>query len=506
MSKLSFVALSLQTTHLDPASVSKASYAKLVDGNITRQDTLTITPAAKYRTSEDAASSEGMTWHEALNKLSMMIGKLPIVSYYRDADKEIFQAASHQFEIEPPEFHWLDCRELARTLLPDLPDAQLSTVLKHLDLYDDYVDHSAVEQTTQIVLELAQRQGAQTVEQLWDQLYDHPDDFLGFETRFEGVTTSAGIPITGDSARTPAAAMLPLANTSTAETEQPHDTTNQTPEQQTVDEQDSQPVEPDTSTTASDENTSDEDVEPNGQESSVEAQAIPEFLQDYDEQTEENATETVQEDENTAPVEPAGDTDTVEDEQEVPEFLQESDSEVIEHQPQADEQQDGSETVASLEENENPTDIEGSEPADDAAETQENALEADSTSRTEPQTETGQSQENTATDVQTHVEATETTPEDAQVVAVEVAQRTAAEPTDTVDRKPGRLFAAIGLVVFSIATIVGIILTVMAVMLFFTPGTLLLETKIAGVILTGAITLLSFLLCSISYRRFRRKT
>ena len=61
------------------------------------------------------------------------------------------------------------------------------------------------------------------------------------------------------------------------------------------------------------------------------------------------------------------------------------------------------------------------------------------------------------------------------------------------------------MVVFGLLTLVGAILTVMATMLFFTANNLLMETKIAGVVLTSAITLLSVLMATLSYRLYRRK-
>lgn len=204
MSALSFVALSLQTTHLDPATVSKASYVKLVDGNITRLDAIPVIPptSQSHANPEDLEVQTGgqITWGDALSQLSMMIGKLPIVSYYRDADKEIFQAASRKVDAPLPPFQWLDCRALARELLPDLPEYQLSTVLKALDLYQDHADSTMVEQTAQIVLELADRQGATTVLELWGDLYDQPDEILGLEATLEGLAWSE--PTRGESAET----------------------------------------------------------------------------------------------------------------------------------------------------------------------------------------------------------------------------------------------------------------------------------------------------------------
>src|SRR5699024_2053360 len=187
MSALSFVALELQTTHLDPASVSQASYVKLVNGNITRTDTLSVTPPTTNEDLDPTSGQASLTWNQALSQLTMMVGQLPVVSYYRDADKEVFQAASRHIGEIPPILHWLDCRELARKYLPDLPEFQLSTVLKSLDLYDEYGDSNSVEQTTQIVVELARLHKATSVEQLWAELYDQPDQLLGLDTGLDEV-------------------------------------------------------------------------------------------------------------------------------------------------------------------------------------------------------------------------------------------------------------------------------------------------------------------------------
>src|SRR5699024_11648610 len=114
------------------------------------------------------------TWAEAVSQLTMIVGALPVVSYYRDADKEVFQAASQQVGKTPPEFHWLDCRELAKKYLPDLPEFQLSTVLQALGLFDEYGNSNSVEQTSQIVMELARRHDVDSAKERqggpWDQL------------------------------------------------------------------------------------------------------------------------------------------------------------------------------------------------------------------------------------------------------------------------------------------------------------------------------------------------
>ncbi|MDN6498832.1 MAG: hypothetical protein L0K44_03625 [Yaniella sp.] len=116
MSVLSFVTLELQTTHLDPASVSQASYVKLVNGNLTLVDSWPVIPPTASGDAVNESAQQTKTWGEAVSQLTMMVGTLPVVSYYRDADKEVFQAASQHVGKTPPEFHWLDCRELAKNI------------------------------------------------------------------------------------------------------------------------------------------------------------------------------------------------------------------------------------------------------------------------------------------------------------------------------------------------------------------------------------------------------
>src|SRR5699024_8642378 len=150
MSTLSFVALSMQTTHLDPATDSKASCLKLVDGNSTLVDAITSIPPATQSETGSNNPEKAVAWPEAIGQLSMVFGKLPIVSYYRDAAKEIFQAASRRSDIAPPTFHWLDCRALARQALPVLADHPPSTVLKPLDLFEHYMHGDTDDHTTHI--------------------------------------------------------------------------------------------------------------------------------------------------------------------------------------------------------------------------------------------------------------------------------------------------------------------------------------------------------------------
>ena len=586
MSKLSFVALSLQTTHLDPASVSKISYVKLVDGNITRQDDLPIIPpTSKKPVPDEQAETSLIPWDEALEKLGMMIGKLPIVSYYRDADKEIFHAASRYLNIEPLRLHWLDCRELARHLLPELPDVQLSTVLKTLDLYEDYADSSAVEQTTQIVIELAQRHGATTVVQLWDELYDHPEDSLGLASTFEGAADSGSSTDDDEVVDAPLAAeVLPLAEVSgglphPAEDEQlttpepsgadlPATTVaEQTPDEQTIAQEPLTSQEPgeasDTTETpvgSPDEQTPDDADQPLLEPTAAASEELPVFLQEptqherADWQPEPTPTEAPDTDQDQVDtVETA--TDQNQDSAAAPErddaVFQEADQQAhtntshtqspteeptsdqtspVEEEPAADPETDTA--VAPSEADEQPAflneptvdEVDAQEP--EATETETIATEqsehaemaSDERQPEELQEQSDDAEEQAST---TNVESPAprvappvnpqreeidaVTSEPHTVEAVKVSERPRVEePTERVSNV-NKIFGFVGLFVFGVLTIIGVVLVVMAVMLFFTENSLMLETKVAGVILTLAIALLSLLMTNVSYRSFRKK-
>lgn len=612
MSKLSFVALSLQTTHLDPASVSKAAYVKLVDGNITRQDELPIIPPTSMPLVTEQTDELGTPWNEALAQLGMMIGKLPIVSYYRDADKEIFHAASRQFNVEPPPFHWLDCRELARKLLPDLPDVQLSTVLKILDLYEDFADSSAVEQTTQIVIALAHRHGANTVAQLWDELYDHPDAPLGLDSTFHGVAAPGGTAEDDEVIDGPLAAeVLPFAATAGIATQSqqtpdiavvtPEESAQEgeaagempqeeplTPPQLLINEQDeddsasqAEPVATplESSDPAPQEMpptppiTADEEVpvflqEPSGKsqdgevsklldieepgEDHAEPPGVTEASLEDTSDTDENALGAVDETthstddliESPTPAEAApsedieasqlsdsgsdeptpsipveespaiGDTTpdeiAVEDEIEPhdpsePAFLKEPVS--VENEPKPDEPELVKEPI--WDESEPPI----SEPV--AVTQTEPPAQApifsqiESSAEHSPEFANLRAEESplTAAPVNRRAQAVSDWDSAIQrdVQAIKIAERPQVRQAVTRASKTHRIFGLIGLVVFGALSAIGMVLTVMAVMLFFTENSLMLETKIAGVILTVAITLLSLLMTNVSYRSFRTK-
>ena len=595
MSKLSFVALSLQTTHLDPASVSKVTYVKLVDGNITRQDDIPIIPpTGKNNVLDDQAESSLTTWSAALEKLGMMIGKLPIVSYYRDADKEIFHAASRQLNIEPPVLHWLDCRELARKLLPELPDVQLSTVLKTLDLYDDYADSSAVEQTTQIVIALAQRQGAQTVAQLWDELYDQPENLLGLDSTFEGAAESGSS--TDDDAMIDAplaAEVLPFAPAAgvSAQTEQTEHAAEpisadtapaETPQDESSEASASpgQSPSPDEAaevhaSTQADSQPPDQQVEPDVEQMPTPATGsseLPMFLQEppYDDDPHNEATQP-DETLDTAS-ELAGATTATSSE------LAASDDESVESIDSTLDEEDrlvafsdvddtaGDQSVEAL-----PTDANQSQPLASTARHEESGASAEATpvedvveDATEPQepeaqpafldgalpekiaqqgpesAETEQAEpapliiaddvlSDSPQDKPHRAEPSESpagsssarppvvtpigerTLEPAAVAsqsqtapALKVSERPRVSRTSRPASNVNQIFGFVGLFVFGLLSIIGVVLVVMATMLFFTENALMLETKIAGIILTLAITLLSLLMTNVSYRSFRQ--
>ena len=597
MSKLSFVALSLQTTHLDPASVSKVSYVKLVDGNITRQDdTPIIPPTSKRKIVDEQSEHSPIPWPDALEKLGMMIGKLPIVSYYRDADKEIFHAASRQLNIEPPVLHWLDCRELARKLLPELPDVQLSTVLKTLELYDEYADSSAVAQTTQIVVALAERQGATTVAQLWDELYDHPEDFLGLDTTFEGAADSGSSTEDDAVIDAPLAAeMLPFAaaagGSPSAEQESNAVGTedSELSEQTAIDAVDPEvPEEPDTpeeQPTPQESGGSfhiaeeDSPVSPDATEEDVvdepaavspiaNADELPVFLQEpiHNDHAdlEQEATET------DTPVESAPELDTATS----PGSLQDAhadratedakdpapaSNEELSETPEAREptsQQDVPQPLISTpvqplthatshEEHvhlaaQAPDDpvaddhLQGSQPEEQPAflkepspdelvhDIEDPAAEQDDPALADVAADTPQERADRSDLRERSVEETSALPtatppvsvpgasapstsQTHTVQAVQISERPRAEASASRGSNVNQIFGFVGLFVFGVLTIIGVVLVVMAVMLFFTENSLMLETKIAGVILTLAITLLSLLMTNVSYRSFRKK-
>lgn len=633
MSKLSFVALSLQTTHLDPASVSNAAYVKLVEGNITRVDAVPVIPP----TSPDAADQDSTddpdsptTWNQALPQLSMMIGKLPIVSYYRDADKEIFHAASRYVDTEPPIFHWLDCRELARNLLPDLPDTQLSTVLKSLNLYDEYADSSAVEQTTRIVMALAQRKGAASAEELWGELYDQPDDFLGLESTFEAFATletsndnqplapvppgASGLPLPGEASQhaaphgdtggedavqdapendhespEPATDSVPADHAPAAETDEvdavglahPAEAAPETADESRTPKTDDnleqeipeflkepgqESVTPDAAV-ATDSNQSPSSSELHVDQAETQEAAIfeepaeqtslpaapedtsssaeGEELSDDESTTEAGQTAThhldFSQDQESEASAPSEDEDTSE--------LTETEVSVADPDsaPQPHEEEPVSEETTllpnapSFEDPAVPAFLQD-QPADDTAQatleqTQQSESEPpfENTASAEPADSQDEPVELSATvapdeelarrdrseepggSVETATESVDTpeerpastappepsTPHDVQ--AIEGTSRTRRNTSTVRSLTVARVFSFIGVVVFGLISVIGLGLTVMAAMLFFTTNTLLLETKIAGLILTAAVTLLSLLMTSVSYRSFRQK-
>lgn len=554
MSALSFVALSLQTTHLDPATVCKASYIKLVDGNITRLDAIPIIPPGTEPEDSSDNPQEATTWDDALAQLRMMVGKLPVVSYYRDADKEIFQAASRRTGVTPPTFQWLDCRALARELLPDLPEYQLSTVLKALDLYNDHADSSTVEQTAHIVLQLAERQGATTVSQLWGELYDQPDELLDLEATLEGLsspeTSDEGI---DDAEGTPAApsaigSAVPVvaaisesgspstaasSSVSTAQDEpeeessveaagsdalndEPADEADEIPE-------DEEPVEPQE---IPEEGLADE-AEPHttpleaGHEPSAEA---TESADNTDTVLPE--TETEAEDETLDDVGDSTAQSVIESENlEQPEFLKvpihdepaEEDLHRYDHEQTSSESEHLDDETVKEESTEAPANLEEqpTEPIDTEL------LNATEQSDEEPPAQTApietirpleesHAEEARAPEPSKDPELTPATEQTSavattQYVEVPPAQQRASEEKTPSPFTAARIFGLLGMIVFGVLTVVGLVLTVMATLLFFTSNNLLLETKIAGVVLTGAVTLLSLLMTSLSYRSFRRK-
>lgn len=489
MPALSFVALELQTTHLDPATVSQASYVKLVQGNITRVDSWPVIPPTA-NDAEKKSSENDKTWAEALSQLNMVVGQLPVVSYYRDADKEVFQAASKYIGETPPEFRWLDCRELARKYMPNLPEFQLSTVMKALHLFEDYGDSDSVEQTTQIVLELARREDVTSIEELWGDLYDQPDKLLGLEAGLDGL----------DFAAEPDNASVDTVEESEYQTdaaeavrEESQDETHLS--QEIVEEQ---PVDDGTLggthvQLAETEHQTETVVEkPEWADEEVTDQAADVENETQSSEVAEPTPEIEQ------PVTPVLATDAIADEtvdveaefqhgaasNEVLDDALAQDAETVEAQP---------DTVSEAAVAENATTVET--PVDDGP--------ADPIRDVEPSPEfeaaaVANSPADDSRDIPADRKATASTLE-----AADVPERATTEQHEPEKSPVLRTMGFFGIFGFGLLTIIGLVLTVMAAMLFFTDNNLLLETKIAGIVLTGAISLLSLLMTAISYRSFR---
>src|SRR5699024_4291302 len=86
---------------------------------------------------------------------------------------------------------------------------------------------------------------------------------------------------------------------------------------------------------------------------------------------------------------------------------------------------------------------------------------------------------------------------------VEVAERHEPEPQKPKKSSAIRALGFFGVFGFGLLTVVEVVLTVMATKLFFTANSLKLETRIAVVILTGAIRLLSLLMTVMRFKSFR---
>ncbi|GAA2039899.1 hypothetical protein GCM10009720_20560 [Yaniella flava] len=494
MSALSFVALELQTTHLDPASVSQAAYVKLVNGNITRVASWKIIPPTA--TSAQASDPKAKTWADALSQLNMMVGQLPIVSYYRDADKEVFQAASRVIGETAPNLHWLDCRELARTFLPELPEFQLSTVLKALDLFGEYGDSDTVEQTTQIVIELARREGVTTVEELWGDLYEQPDQLLGLHTGFEGIGFMDQPDEPQESpADTPQEPTEPAADELDGDNDQAGDIDIQAPLEDDI------PVDAEPEETL--EEPTAEPAEPDAADRAEELTGVEEAPGPLDEEVNgpEERGEEMEQGESAAIHEPiAAETPTEADDASAQAPVLASADELL-----AGEDNDPPELEEPVEETpEEP--IDRPKFLDSDSEVLPVATATATEVADEPETELTNddgADEPVAPPEPLNAPLVETSDTTPMAEAVEIPQRSAKDYRTKRSSKALRTFGFLGIFAFGVLALVGLVLTVMAGLLFFTDNALMLEAKIAGVILTGAVTLLSVLMTTISYQSFR---
>ncbi len=445
----------------------------------------------------------------------MMIGQLPIVSYYRDADKEVFQAASQHIEETPPALHWLDCRELARKYLPDLPEFKLSTVLKTLDLYSEYGDSDSVEQTTQIVVELARLHKATSVEELWGELYDQPDKLLGLGAGLDGVNFIAD-PIPDSEQRSKEEQSAP-DHLDTREQQgeatpahavdgmdEPNETLTSESEAEITD-------------SATVESWPDDETAPkvatsnlDGSEVLAREQEAP--VEEYDQQ-DSRAHETIEdvtvdaEVQDVTPELPASFAPLVEEDHEPQDF-------VADQEPPNPGLEDGPEQPLAPEElGEVPNDTASdADVADDqpiaGTTTEDVAIEDQLEEYSQLKAahgETTDALELSEASVAPTTDLPEVAQAEEQPVGLAETSTTVPQTAPTAKQsRTLRTLGFIGLFGFGILTIVGIVLTIMAVMLFFTDNALLLETKIAGVVLTTAVSLLGLLMTTISYQSFRK--
>ncbi|MEX3566314.1 exonuclease domain-containing protein [Micrococcus endophyticus] len=176
---LDFIAVDMETANPQRASVCAVGIAVVRSGEVVAAERWLVTPPTGADDFSpvnvglhgiDAAAVAGApTWDEVADALDGLGESLPLVAYNAPFDRGVYEAACAATGRRPADLRWLDALALVRRHLPHLDRATLAHAARDLGVplrnhHDAAEDATA---TAEIVLALAHRAGAGTLDELW---------------------------------------------------------------------------------------------------------------------------------------------------------------------------------------------------------------------------------------------------------------------------------------------------------------------------------------------------
>lgn len=170
---LSFLAVGFHRANPDDSSVCHLSLAQVVGGELASTEDLVVLPPTgpesvetrftrQHGITAEEIREDGVSWSVALDRLLTLQHGSPLVTHHVGYGQGAYRASNEAIGITPPEATWYDTLALAKAEL-DLPDYQLATVAAALQVPEG----QPAAMTANIVLTLAQRKTANSLEELW---------------------------------------------------------------------------------------------------------------------------------------------------------------------------------------------------------------------------------------------------------------------------------------------------------------------------------------------------
>lgn len=176
-SQMSFAAIDFETANQSPASVCQTGVAIVRNGIVEDVQEWLVQPLTgldnfnpylvqKHRITPRMAVN-GLRWGESAERLSDLVGDLPVIAHNAQFDRRVYLAACELLTLRPSEWKWYCSLEISRAYL-QLPSHSLDQLAAHLgvDIRDHHQAGSDAQAAAEVLLAVSQNSGIHRLDDL----------------------------------------------------------------------------------------------------------------------------------------------------------------------------------------------------------------------------------------------------------------------------------------------------------------------------------------------------